>query len=354
MNGKRKNVVLCYILFICLLLFTGCSMEEQPQNVSQQDRRIEEKGLEIHYIDVDQGSSALIEMDGHYMLVDAGEKDQGEVVVDYLKKENVSHLDYVVGTHPHSDHIGGMAYVLQNVEADNLLIPEKEHTTKAFENMLDAAEKNEMEVIIPKQGETYSLGDASFTILSLNKDYEDELNNWSIVFQLKYKDTSFLFSGDAEEEAEHDICETGVNLKSDVYLVGHHGSHTSTSAEFLEAISPKYAVISCGVDNSYGHPKPQILTRLEEANIQIFRTDLQGSIVAYSDGKKITWNGEGASQEETSAQEERYILNTATKKFHLPSCSSVDQTKEENKKEFIGTREKLIEQGYESCKNCNP
>lgn len=325
---------------------------QTPQDYLQQNNEKEEKGLTIHYIDVGQGSSALIEMDGHYMLVDAGEKDQGEIVTNYLKEQNVSHLEYIVGTHPHSDHIGGMAYVLQNFEADSLLIPEKEHTTKAFENMLNVAQEKEVDIIIPQQRETYQLGDANFTILSLNKDYGNELNNWSIVFQLKYKDTSFLFTGDAEEEAEHDVYEAGQNLKSDVYLVGHHGSDTSTSAEFLKAVSPAYAVISCGTDNSYGHPKPQTVARLEEVNVQIFRTDLQGSIIAYSDGKNITWNQKSALQEQLV--KETYVLNTGTKKFHLPSCSSAVQMKEENKEEFTGTREELIKQGYEPCKNCNP
>ena len=325
------------------------SSGELPQN-----------GLQVHFIDVGQGDSILIRQKDHSMLVDAGENDQGDVVVSYLKSQGIDQLDYVIGTHPHSDHIGGLDDVIQSFEVDRVFLPPIEHTTATFEEVLDAIEVKDLSLTLPQVGDVWELGEASFTILAPNKDYGDDLNNWSIGIRVEYGDNHFVLCGDAEAQAEADICANGLPLGADVLKAGHHGSSTSTSDLFLDQVAPSWVVIQCGKDNSYGHPHKETLEKLKGRGIGVLRTDLEGTLIAASDGEEISWyKAEGgflspSAGESPAAREETYILNTNTKKFHRPDCSSVSQMQAENRREYTGSREALMDDGYSPCGQCKP
>lgn len=245
--------------------------------------------LQIHYLDVGQGDATLILCDGHAMLIDAGENDKGSSVWSYLKSQGIEELDYVIGTHPDSDHIGGLDVIIYKFRCGKVFMPDFVKDTRTYEDVIKAAENKNYRITVPKVGEKYTLGDAEFTIIAPNGDYKDA-NNASIGILITYRETSFLFTGDAEEEAEKDIMANGIDIDVNVYKAGHHGSRTSSCDEFLAKVSPEYVVISCGENNSYGHPHAAIINYCISNHIPIFRTDMQGTIVLKSDGSNITWN----------------------------------------------------------------
>ena len=240
----------------------------------------------VKFIDVGQADAALVECDGHYMLIDGGNKGDSDLIYTVLKNNNVQYLDIVVGTHAHEDHIGGLPGAFSYASANLTLCPVDSYDSKAFEDFSNYAGQKGNGIVIPAVGDTYSLGSAEITILGLNAG--SDTNNSSIVLSIQYGETTFLFTGDAEREAEQVILESGVDLSATVLKVGHHGSDTSTSYPFLREIMPAYAVISVGKDNSYGHPMDETLSRLRDAEVKIFRTDLQGDIVFTSDGNAIS------------------------------------------------------------------
>lgn len=247
--------------------------------------------LAIHFIDVGQADCIYITDGNSSMLIDAGKNDTSDMVVNYLKEQGVNTLDYVIATHPHEDHIGGMDDVLNNFNVKKILMPNKVTTTKTFENLLLAMKNNGCEKVVPSVGQTYNLGSANFSILAPNSNnYDDNLNNYSIVIKLKYKNNSFLFMGDAESLSENEILNKGDDIKCDLLKVGHHGSSTSTSSKFLNEVKPKYAVISVGKNNQYNLPKKTVMNRLKKLGVIVYRTDEQGTIIATSDGNNITFN----------------------------------------------------------------
>lgn len=327
-------------------------------------------GLVVHFIDVGQGDSILAESGGHYLLVDAGENDQVDTVVTYLNEQGVKTLDYVIGTHPHSDHIGGLDGVIEAFDVKKVIMPPVEHTTKTFEDVLNAVADKGLKLTKPRVGDTYPLGDASFTVIAPNGDYGDDLNNWSVGIRLDYGENRFVMCGDAEAPAEADILANGIDLSASVLKAGHHGSSTSTSDAFLDKVNPDTVVIQCGEGNSYGHPHRETMEKLKKRGIQVYRTDQDGSITAACDGKVITWGTEaagtlwkggagaagqtGAGQTGAKNTEATYILNTNTKKFHYPDCPSASSMSEKNRKTWEGSREELIEQGYSPCGQCKP
>ena len=309
--------------------------------------------LEIHFIDVGQADCILIKNNGKAMLIDAGNNDDAALVKKYLKEQKITKLDYVIGTHPHEDHIGSLDVVIKNFDIETIIMPNKVNTTKTFEDVIEAIEKKKLSITEAKVGDKYTLGDAEFVILAPNKDYDDN-NNVSVVIRLVYGENSFMLTGDAEELSEKDILKTGLTLKSDVLKFGHHGSSTSTSIEFLEAVSPKYGVLLCGVDNSYGHPHRETLDKISKYKIETYRTDEQGTIILTSDGKNISWKTEKNSSTSSIEKEVKYILNTNSKKFHYETCSGIEKISKENRETFYGTREELISEGYSACGTCKP
>ncbi len=248
--------------------------------------------LLVTFLDVGQADSTLIQAAGKNMLIDAGNNTDGETVVSYLQAQGIETLDYVIATHPHADHVGGMDNVINAFEIGKIIMPTATSTSQTFEDMLDAIDAKGLSITTPIVGDTYTLGDSSFTILAPVWDYGDDMNNWSVAIQLIHGENSFVFTGDAEEEAESDMLSTGLDLQGDVFQAGHHGSSTSNTEDFLNEVNPQYAVISCGADNSYGHPHDVILDRFAERDITVYRTDLNGNISVYSDGTNLTWTTE--------------------------------------------------------------
>lgn len=283
------------------LLPTGTGQGEEPivQTGSEASPGQEPSALPaadgamtVHFIDVGQGDSLLAESDGHFLLVDAGENDQGDTVIAYLREAGVTSLDYVIGTHPHSDHIGGLDDVIRAFDVKAVILPPVAHTTKTFEDVLDAVQEKNLTLTQPKPGDSYALGDAAFTILAPQADYGDDLNNWSVGIRLACAEGALVACGDSEAQAEEDIAASGLTLSADVLKVGHHGSSTSTSNAFLQAVSPAWAVISCGEGNSYGHPHEETLKKLEDAGVSVLRTDLLGDITAQWGEDGIAWTYE--------------------------------------------------------------
>lgn len=258
----------------------GASGTSQPAKVQGQAR--------VHFIDVGQGDSILIDVDGHYALIDAGERDQGKKVVSYLRKQGVQDLEYVIASHPHSDHIGGMVDVIHAFKIHHIILPNVIHTTRTFEDFIDAIQEYNIDAIKAKPGASYQLGAAQLDIKGPKWVDSENLNNSSVVAKLTYGETAFLFPGDAEVEEETSLL--GNDLAADVLKVGHHGSTSSTSPDFFSQVNPKACVISCGKDNPYGHPHAEILQFLREAGVDIYRTDQEGTIVAGSDGKEVHFN----------------------------------------------------------------
>ena len=336
----------------------------------------ENSTFSIHFIDVGQADAALVECDGHYMLIDGGNKGDSNVIYSVLKSAKVSKLDIVVATHAHEDHVGGIPGAYNYTTADLTLCPVTSYDTEAFKDFKKYADSKGGGITIPSVGDKYTLGSATIEIIGVNST--SDANSCSIVLMITYGDTKFLFTGDAEREAEQVILDSGTALAADVLKVGHHGSENSTTYPFLREIMPKYAVISVGEDNSYGHPTDNTLSRLRDADVKVFRTDMQGDIYCTSDGKTVKMSVEKNANADTLTNPVKvvetkpveteapkddpvqpsvgtdYVLNTNTKKFHYPSCSSVKRMSEKNKAFYNGTREEVIAMGYDPCGNCHP
>jgi len=342
--------------------------------------------LKVTFLDVGQADCIVISSNDDFMIIDGGNNADIATVTDFLKSKEVENIKYLIGTHPHEDHIGGLDAIINNFNVETIIMPEAISDTQTFEDVIAAIENKNLEITAPKVGDTYTLGSASFTIIAPNKIYS-ELNNMSVGVKLVNGENSFVFNGDAEVLSENDILSNKIDLKADVLKLSHHGSDTSTSKAFLKAVNPKYAIISVGKDNSYGHPNVDTLQKLLNNKIELYRTDLQGNIVVTSDGKNIGFNVESCDiaegiklanekalekslkQEETkvvttkeeetiSTTEETksvdYILNKNSDIFHHTWCGSVKLMKESNKVYFTGSRNDVINQGYDACKKCNP
>lgn len=293
---KKKDMKKLIVLVILLLSYaytTLINTENKNQEEQIKERKTEdvifadENTLNVYFIDVGQADSILLENKGHYMLIDAGNNEDGPKLVNYFNEQDIKEFDYVVGTHAHEDHIGGMDDIIKNFKIDNFYMPDAITTTKTFEDVLDALEETNVIFQTPKVNQTFNLQDTTITTLSVTAD-EKNLNDTSIVLKVKHGTNTFLFMGDASTKIEKNLLNK--DIKSDVLKVGHHGSRYSTSLEFLKKVSPEYAVISVGENNTYKHPHEEILKRLEEQNIQIYRTDKQGTILAKSNGSIITFS----------------------------------------------------------------
>ncbi len=249
-----------------------------------------EGNLQVHFIDVGQADGILITQGNHNMLIDAGTNEAAEIVVDYLNENKINDLDYVIGTHPHEDHIGGLDNIIKGFNITTLFLPKVTSNTKTFKDVVKSASNKNLKLTVPKVGSKYKLGKATFEILAPNSESYDSINNYSIVIKLTYGKNKFLFTGDAETISENEILSNGADIRADLLKVGHHGSYTSTSDNFLQAINPKYAVICVGKDNKYNHPVKSVMERLKKNNIDVYRTDELGNIIVTSDGENITFN----------------------------------------------------------------
>ena len=313
--------------------------------------------LQVHFIDVGQALSVLVECDGQFMLYDGGNVDDGSLVVSYLQQQGVEELQYVFCSHAHEDHVGGLAAALAYFPAHHVYAPVTEADTKCFRDFVKYTQQQGLSVEVPAVGTVWQLGSATVTQLGPVAQYSDT-NDTSLVLRLDYGSTSFLLTGDMEADAERDLVNTGANLKADVLQVGHHGSSTSTSYLFLNSVLPEMGVISCGVNNKYGHPHEETLSILRDAGVDVYRTDLLGTITIGSDGQNYTV---GTEHTATDAQlnptdpaasgtaQQGYIGNVNSKKFHLPSCPNLPA--EKNQILFSGYDE-AVAAGYTPCGTC--
>lgn len=361
--------------------------------------------LTVTWLDVGQGDAAVIQCGGQAMLIDGGKPEKSSYIYAWLQQHGLSFLDVMVATHADADHIGGLSGALNYASVGTAYCPVTTGTTETFQSFVKYLAQRGKQITVPTAGATFTLGGAQVQILGPLHHAEDSNDN-SIVLKVSFGATSFLFTGDAERAEEQDLLNAGVNLQSTVLKVGHHGSDTSTSYPFLRAVAPQYAVISVGAGNSYGHPTEAVLSRLRDAGVTTFRTDMQGEITAVSDGQTINFStaknamaetlanagaGQNANQAGgtgtvaqnagsgqnagvagvaaasanagggnaggaagTGTTAGSYVLNTNSHKFHLPGCSSVDTISPKNRKDVNESREQIISEGYAPCKRCNP
>lgn len=331
--------------------------------------------LTVHFLDVGQGVSVLLESDGHYAIYDGGGPERSSYVVSYLQEQGIESFDYIIASHYDLDHISGLVGVVNVFPANTILGPNYVGDTDIYASLINKINEKDESIVSPSVGDTYTLGSATLEVLAPLELYADP-NECSIVIKASCNGSSALLTGDASNQSENAMISSGADLSSDILMVGHHGSAAATSEEFLNSVNPQYAVISCGSDNKFRHPAQDTMTRLQNRNLNLFRTDLQGTVTATLDGNGISWNTEpsgdysGRDVDTPAASEEiqgqttdtqvlgdsdiTYVLNTNTLKFHYPDCNSVEKMASENRSDFTGTRDEAIAMGYDPCGNCHP
>lgn len=290
---KNKIINIISIIVVVLYVIFGTNFIDEIKNSTasvsnafEENEKLEVSGeLKVYFLDVGQADSILIRTDNHNMLIDAGNNEDGEKLVSYFNNLGITKFDYVIGTHAHEDHIGGMDDIINNFFIDTFYMPDATTTTKTFEDVLDALISKNLSINIPKIDSEFDLEDAKLKVIYAG-DETNDLNDSSIVLKLTFGNNSFLFMGDATSNVEKQILNK--NISSDVLKVGHHGSQYSSKEEFLDMVKPKYAVISAGKNNSYGHPTKETLNKLMDRNIKIYRTDMDGTIIFTSSGNDIS------------------------------------------------------------------
>lgn len=356
-----------WLLLLCFMLgLSGCGSQDmemvlqevvqsvildeylEPENV--QKIEVPEGEMEVHFIDVGQADCVLLASGGHFMLIDGGNNDDAERILTYLQNAGVEKLDIVVGTHPHEDHIGSLDTAIEAFEVGAVYMPAASADTETYRDVLKAVKEKGLQVQHPVPGEVLDFNGLPVEIFGPVKEYKN-LNNNSIVLRVSVGDTAFLFTGDAETEAEFDILEQGFDISADVLKVSHHGSSGSSVEEFLANADADYAVISVGIGNSYDHPEDVTLKRLQNYGMQIFRTDEQGTIVCNTDGESISFRQEGKSSQSAAVTEGAYIGNKNSMKYHTPDCSSLPV---EKNRAYFADQAAAEEAGYTPCGSCKP
>ena len=321
-------------------------------------------GFAVHYIDVGQADAALVICDGQAMLIDGGNKGDAGAIYLYLKNQGVKELQYIVASHPHEDHMGGLPGAMFQAKVRHALSPVSADNGVFFKTFMTFLDKQGTALTVPQPGDTFPLGSATVEVLGPVDRSMNYTNDMSLVLRVTYGDTAFLFTGDGGMLEEQSILSSGREVRSTVLKAGHHGATSATTAAFLKAVDPDYAVISSGAGNENHHPAPPLLRRLKEAGVQVYRTDMQGTIVCTSDGKHVYFTTERGDHADTftpakevparTAPEERaWVLNTETKKFHRMFCLSAVLMDEDRQKIFEGAREALLDMGYEPCNWCD-
>ncbi|ALG49152.1 ComEC/Rec2 family competence protein [Clostridium perfringens] len=284
---KKKKIISSIIGIIVVLLAGYFGID-----LTQDSKVPKDSELMISYMDVGQGDAAYIKVNGNDILIDAGPRSNSKELLEQLKAKNIDDFELVIATHPHEDHIGGMVDVFKEYEVKAFYSPKITHTTKTYENLVKAVKDEGLKTKELKGGMVIDLGEgAKFEVFTPQKSEYEELNDYSPIMKLSFGDTSYLFTGDAEKLAEEEaLAKYKTSLDSDVIKFGHHGSSSSSSNAFIEAVSPKYGIISCAKDNKYGHPHRETLDIIKKYNIKTFRTDTDGEIILTSDGKSINFN----------------------------------------------------------------
>lgn len=372
---KKQNRFVTFILSVLLaltLVLPGSAVTAKADG---------QGNMAVHFIDVGQGLAILVQSGGENLLYDGGNRSHADEVVQYLKNQQVETINYMISSHYDEDHLGGLVKCLDNFEVGHVLGSDYVHTSDLFNTFMNTATAHAIIVEYPSVGDTYEFGTGSFTVMAPDGISQNSNDN-SVVIRLVNGNNSFMFMGDAEETSEQDMISTGMNLDCDVLSLGHHGSASSTSWDLLEAASPSWAVISCGLNNSYGHPAAETMGKLSDMDIPVFRTDDQGTVIALSDGNTISWNQEpcndytsGSKKQSTdssadqseqdtndAAATESYAAETDTSdtqgrmvwisatgsKYHsIPDCGNMNPDKATQE-----TESQALSQGYEACKKC--
>ena len=387
-QSKRLPALILSLLLTGGIFLSGCSSQgilqagalesgtEQTEAIhtetvqeeisSPENQRGDSQGeLSVTYLDVGQGNAVVIRQGNQTMLIDGGPRESSSFVVSYLKQQGIQKLDYVLISHFDEDHLAGAIGALYNFPVGTLITADYETDSSIYDSYKEAVEEKGYEPVHPSLGDTFSLGDGSFRIISpVSYGHEDE-NQDSVGIILEMGSDRFFIGGDIGLEGEKEILEAGVDIQADVMLMNHHGSHVSR--EFFQAVNPSWAVISCGEGNSYGHPRQDTVELIQESQVPLFRTDRQGTITAVSQGQGITFDqdpcndytpGDRTQEKEDTLEETRtalsnstredcdYILNIHTKKIHLPDCSSVKSMDEDNMAFYKGDEDSLLSQGY--------
>lgn len=342
--------------------------------------------MAVHFLDVGQGLSILVQSGGENLLYDGGDRSASGFVVSYLQNQQITNIDYIIASHYDEDHLSGLIGCLNAFSVSNVIGPDYVHDSKLYQSFINAADAQGLEVQHPQVGTVYDFGTGGFTVLSPQSTDAGNSNANSVAVRLTNGENSFIFTGDAEYRSEAEMIASGLDLDCDVLSVGHHGSASSTSWDFLEATIPEYAVISCGTDNQYGHPDADTMEKLAAMEISVFRNDKQGTMIAVSDGNDIEWNmepcndysagdekdtgtqagGDDALSEETAEeqlqtdagaedsmqaakpQESGAWLSATGSKYHsIPDCGNMNPDKA-----IPISREDAEAQGYEACKKC--
>lgn len=376
---KLLAVVLVILVISTLLSFAGCLDEEQNSNKhsvlseditngSERTEETDEGMLTVHYLDVGQGDSIFLEFpDESCMLIDASTADYGDDIVETIGEMGYERIDYVVATHPHADHIGGMQEVLNSFEIGCIYLPDVSASTNTYIKMAETILNLNIEAKVAEAGVVIlEFSDMKAEFLAPSKINESDQNQNSAVMLLTYAETKFLFMGDADTEIEDSLGET---VDCDVLKVGHHGSRTASGKTFLTNASPAYAIISCGEGNSYGHPHAEAMERLNASGATVLRTDLLGTIMICSDGTELSvYYGREEAEEPSKTLDdsgdnfvnagdleiETWVLNINSRKIHEIDCRHVSNIGEQNRLETDETLEELIEEGYSLCGTCKP
>lgn len=397
MKIMKRKVFILVLAVMLIFTSTACganavteitTMPPEQKSEGSQDEQISSSGqgtanssdhtseLTVHFLDVGQADCTLIQLpNGEEALIDAGNYGDGSYITSYLKNLNVDDIEYLILTHPHEDHIGSAKEIINSFTIEKVYMPDVSSDSNLYESTKLAIENKGIEIIYAEPGlEIIDSPDLKFQLLSPKSMYYSELNEYSAAARLEYSDTSFLFMGDAESVSELEMLGGGFNLDSDVLKAGHHGGKTSSSRDFLQAVTPEYSIISCGEDNSYGHPHIETLNRLTDIGSEIYRTDEMGTIVVLSDGQNISIasdevieiplaplqilnnppvQDDSEDKEPSAISETAYVGNKNSLVFHTPDCSSVADMKESNKI-FFTTRQSATDQDYTPCGRCNP
>jgi competence protein ComEC len=287
-NIYHQKKYLFIILFSILISFSALIYKLIDSNFNK-SYEAEAGKMIIHYIDVGQGDSILIQVNNRNLLIDSGPKTDKKKLLDYLSTLKLDKLDYIIATHPHEDHIGNMSQVIDNYNVVNFYAPKIQTTTKTFEQMIDSLKTKSLKINVIKKGtDSIDLGEnTKVTVFSPTKEFYEDLNNYSPVLKIQYGKTSFLFTGDAQKDVEKEIITSNEDISADVLKVGHHGSSTSSTKEFLNKVHPSIGVISVGSYNSYNHPNIDTIKRLKDNQIKVYRTDKDSPIILTSDGSNI-------------------------------------------------------------------
>lgn len=277
--NKRQLLVLVFI-FLTLAL-SACDLKTDDR-----------ENMRVHFLDVGQADSALIELpNGEVVLIDGGNRGDSGLLINYIKGINVEKIDYLIATHPHEDHIGGLPAVVRQFDIGKIYMPKKTANTQIFESLLKEIKNKDLKITEARSGmDIVDDVNLKLSIVAPDGASYEKINDYSIANKLKYKNISFLFTGDAERKSEISMINSKVDLKADILKVGHHGSNTSSTEEFLDNISPRYAIISCEEQNSYGHPHREVIERLNKRKIKILRTDEMGTIILETDGKSANFD----------------------------------------------------------------